>query len=156
MEQAVKVRSLIEVLQWSREFHRLLFESLHHCASQHGNDSIRLVLDYLAEHESTLHRVLSEFESTTAPALLIRACEAYLTRRPLLALPQCDQPFSGMTSLEIMAAVMEQHKQVIELYRHLYDSADTPDTRDLLGELVALEEHEAMRMAQNVNRLQDY
>lgn len=156
MDQAVQVRSLKEVLHWSREFHRLLFDCLQSCASQNENNTARLLLDYLAEHESTLQRVLAELEATIAPAQLMAGLDACLVRQPFFQFRHCDRPFHSKTTLEIMAVVMEQHKQVIELYRHLYDRADTPDTRDLLGELVALEEHEAMHMAQNVYRLQDY
>lgn len=152
----MKVETLGDVLEWSRELHHQLSACLQACSEKSENARVKLLLEYLARHETTLESVIRRFEETADPGVLSTWCYEYLDCHPITKYKQCDKPFEGMTTLEIMADVIEQHKPVIELYRYLFDKADTPDTRELLEELVQLEEHEVMRMAQGANRLEDY
>lgn len=152
----MQVKTLKDVLHWSSEFHRLLSNCLQHCTERDENERARMLLDYLSTHESHLHTVLQQFEETRSINALSTWSDEYLDKHPLLHYQHCDKPFEGLTTLEIMAVVMEQHKQIIELYRHLHERADNTEIRDLLGQLVALEEHEAVSMAQGANRLEDY
>lgn len=54
-----------------------------------------------------------------------------------------------------MEVIIDQHQQVIELYRYLASRADIPSAKELLETLRSLEEHEVMRMAQSSNRFGD-
>ena len=56
---------------------------------------------------------------------------------------------------DISREVFSLHDQVIALYRYLEGRADTPEARDLVRELLKLEEHEAMRLSQQINRARD-
>jgi hypothetical protein len=67
----------------------------------------------------------------------------------------CDEPFAKLNATEIMEVIVEQHEQVIELYRYLASRADIPSAKELLEPLKSLEEHEVMRAVQTANRFQD-
>lgn len=54
-----------------------------------------------------------------------------------------------------MEVIVDQHQQVIELYRYLASRADIPSAKELMESLRSLEEHEMMRMAQFANRFGD-
>ena len=62
---------------------------------------------------------------------------------------------SNLSVDDISATVFGVHQQLIELYRYLMGRADTPELRELISELLDLEQHEAMRLAYQVDRLND-
>tara|TARA_R110001606_G_scaffold395190_1_gene566914 strand:- start:18908 stop:19129 length:222 start_codon:yes stop_codon:yes gene_type:complete len=66
-----------------------------------------------------------------------------------------DVPFAYLNTLKITEIVMHMHQQVITLYRDLAAQTAVNSARELLEELLSLEEHEAMRMSQSANRLED-
>ena len=82
-------------------------------------------------------------------------CYEYLDKRPMVSHANCDKPFSEMNTKEIISEIVAQHGQVIELYRYLFNQAATASSKELLAQLIALEEHESMRMVQSANRLED-
>ena len=67
----------------------------------------------------------------------------------------CDSPFADLNAAQIMEVIVDQHQQVIELYRYLASRADIPSTQELLASLTSLEEHEIKRMVQSTNRFED-
>mgnify|MGYP002713231973 CR=1 FL=1 len=82
-------------------------------------------------------------------------CYEYLDKHPIVRHVQCDQPFAQMSTKEIISEIVGQHGQVIDLYLDLHNRAETVSAQDLLARLLDLEEHEAMRMVQSANRLED-
>ena len=76
-------------------------------------------------------------------------------KHPIIRHEKCDKPFAQMNADEIITEITHQHGQVIELYRYLRGRDAAPSYRELLDQLLSLEEHEAMRMTQAANRLHD-
>ena len=54
-----------------------------------------------------------------------------------------------------MDLIVDQHQQVVELYRYLANRADIPSAKEMLESLVSLEEHEIMRVVHSANRFED-
>jgi len=77
----------------------------------------------------------------------------YLGPQPIDPHRTCDKPYAAMSFDEICTAVFELHNQVIHLYRHMTSRAEIPSTRELVNRLLAAEEHETMRLAQQTNRV---
>jgi hypothetical protein len=115
----------------------------------------KLLLDYLAKHETHLADVVERFSQQASSNALNTWCYEYLEKHPIIHKAAGQEPFSEISSLEITEVIMEQHRQVIELYRYLYSRADAPSAVELLKQLLDLEEHEVMQMAQSANRLED-
>lgn len=63
--------------------------------------------------------------------------------------------FDKLDIQSLMARIIDQHNQVIELYRYLHAQEGAPSAKELLQNLIELEEHEAMQMALGSNRLND-
>ena len=51
--------------------------------------------------------------------------------------------------------VFDFHEQTINLYRTLVGKAEIPEAKELLDSLLALEEHEAMRLVRQTGRMND-
>ncbi len=151
----MQIETLKDVLHWSTEFHQHLSQCLSHCADKNTETRAQMVLSYLAEHESFLQKVIQGFEASGDVKALNTWCYEYVNRHPVVQHEHCDAPFGSLSVTEIMDVIVDQHNQLIELYRYLYSRADRPSMQELLQSLVSLEEHELGRMVQSVNRISD-
>ncbi|MBU6951343.1 ATPase [Hahella sp. HN01] len=147
--------TLRNVLHWTKEFHQQLSKSLLQSAGLHENEGSRLLLDYLARHETLLSNVIDGFEHTGELKALNTWCYEYLEMHPTHPLADGEIHYESLNSQQIIETVMEKHQHIIELYRYLHAKAATPSTQELLENLMKLEEHEAMLMSQNGNRLDE-
>ncbi|GAB1259700.1 ATPase [Teredinibacter haidensis] len=155
-EYIMQIETLRDVLQWTGDYHRYLAECTRHCANQQLNQRAQLLLNYLSEHEKTLSTVLDAYEATADPHALNTWCYEFFEKAPVKPHYHCDKPFAEMDTQEIIEAIENQHQQLIALYQYLVGRADIPSAIELLEQLTALEEHEAMRMAHEANRLEDF
>tara|TARA_R110001583_G_scaffold6774_11_gene34080 strand:+ start:7619 stop:8077 length:459 start_codon:yes stop_codon:yes gene_type:complete len=151
----MQAENLKDVLDWSIEFHKQLSACLTDSADENENERAKLLLDYLAEHEQSLTKVIIEFEKTASSNALNTWCYEYLDKHPVMKHKHSDVPYAKLDTLQITEAVMHLHQQIIILYRDLAAQTVATSAHELLEELLSLEEHEAMRMSQSANRLED-
>lgn len=151
----MQVETLKDVLHWTRAFHQHLSQCLSHCADKNTDERARMVLAYLSNHEKILSQVVSGFETSGDEHALNTWFYEYINKHPIVRHVHCDAPFADLDATQIMAVIVDQHQQVIELYRYLASRADIPSARELLETLRSLEENEMMRMTQSTNRFGD-
>jgi len=151
----MKVETFADVLDWTRALHRRLGECLEHCSTYSEEELAKLLLEYLADHERALEKIVEGFAERADPKALNTWVYDYLHRQPIDPHRACDAPFARMTFDEICRSVFDLHKQVADLYRYLAGRVDIPGTRDLVESLLAMEEHETMRLAQQTNWIRD-
>ena len=151
----MQIETLKDVLHWTREFHQHLSQCLPHCADKNTDERARMVLAYLSDHEKSLSKVVNGFETSGDEHALKTWCYEYVEKHPIVRHAHCDAPFAELDATQIMAVIVDQHQQVIELYRYLASRAVIPSATELLQNLKSLEEHEMMRMAQTANRFED-
>jgi len=156
----MKFETLKDVLHWTREFHQQLSQSLLHSSSKNSDERARMTLTYLSDHEKALAKVVSGFETTGEEHALNTWCIDYMVHKPITQKPitqqaHVDEPFVSLDATQIISLIVDQHQQVIELYRYLASRADIPSAIELLETLSAMEEHEMMRMVQSTNRFGD-
>lgn len=151
----MQIETLKDVLHWTKEFHQHLSHCLSHCAEKHTDERAKMMLAYLSEHEKTLTDVVGGFEKSGNENALNTWCYEYASHHPITLHAHCDAPFADLDTAQIMEVIVDQHRQVIELYRYLASRADIPSAKDLLETLHSLEQHEVMRMSQSSNRFTD-
>ncbi len=151
----MQIETLKDVLHWTREFHQHLSQCLSHCADKNTSERARMILGYLSDHEKALTKVVSGFETSGDEHALNTWCYEYVAKHPIVRHAHCDAPFAELDATQIMEVIVDQHQQVIELYRYLASRADIPSAKELMESLRSLEEHEMMRMAQSANRFED-
>ncbi|MBY4676551.1 ATPase [Marinobacterium arenosum] len=149
----MKLETLSDVLQWTGEFHRQLAQHLMSGAKVRQDIKVQWLLEYLAAHERLLQHMLLGFQQQASTNALNTWCCEYLDKQPIQLILALE--FSKMSSDQIVAEVLTQHERLIGLYRYLLGKADTESTRELLGQLLELERHEAMRMARDAGRLDE-
>lgn len=151
----MQIETLRDVLKWTKEFHQHLSQCLSHCADKNTNTRAKMILAYLSDHEESLTKVVSGFETSGNEHALNTWCYEYVNKHPIIQHGHCDAPFSDLDAVQIMEVIVDQHQQVIELYRYLASRADIPSAQEMLTSLKSLEEQEMMRMVQSANRFED-
>lgn len=151
----MQIETVKDVLHWTREFHHYLSQCLSHCKSKNTSERARMVLDYLSDHETKLQNVIAGFETSGNEHALNTWCIEYLEKQPIVQHVHCEQPFSKLDAEQIMDAVVDQHCQVIELYRYLATRVEIPVAKELMETLLSVEEYEIKRLVQSTNRFND-
>ncbi|MCX4186932.1 ATPase [Methylophaga sp. OBS4] len=151
----MQVESIKDILEWTVHFHHELAACLKDCTDKNENARAKLLLGYLATHEKTLENMVAEFERTANLNALNTWCYEYLDKHPVIKHKHSDVPFSKLDTKQIMETVTQLHEQVIDLYQDLYDRAPVESEKELLKQLLDVEDHEAMRISQSANRLED-
>lgn len=151
----MQVETLRDVLHWTKEFHQHLGQCLSHCADKSADERARMLLAYLSDHEKALTQVVSGFETSGDEHALNTWCYEYVNKHPIVRHAHCDALFADLDATQVMAVIVDQHQQVIELYRDLASRGGISSATELLESLRGLEEHEMKRMVQSVNRFGD-
>lgn len=151
----MQIETLKDILHWTKEFHQHLSQCLSHCADKNTDERAKMILVYLADHEASLMKVINSFETSGDEHALNTWCYEYVNKQPIVQNVYCDSPFAELDAVQIMEVIVDQHQQVIQLYRYLASQAVTPSAQEMLESLKSLEEHEMMRMVQSTNRFSD-
>ncbi|XKH61651.1 hypothetical protein LG290_08105 [Halomonas sediminis] len=154
-ERRMKIQTFQDLIEWTQQLHAYLAECLKHCATQQEEARAKWLLEYLADHEATLGQTVANFEKQADPKALHTWVYDYLSHVPITPHQACSSPYAEMSFDDISREIFSLHDQVIALYRYLEGRADIPEARELVNELLKLEEHEAMRLAQQINRARD-
>lgn len=149
------LKTLGEIVSWTRDFHQHLSECMQHCQNENENARAQMLLTYLSAHEARLSEVVSGFEKLGRNKALQTWTSEYLALHPIVVRKSCDEPYAKMRSDDIVDEILGQHEEVIELYRFLETRADTNSTRKLMKSLRELEESEVRVMMQAINRFAD-
>ena len=151
----MKIETLHDVLEWTQQSHKQLGDCLHRSADEHQQERARMLLEYLSDHEQRLAKLVEEFDSGANSNALNTFCNELFQKKSLSTELICDKPYGQMDTDEILAEVSAVHEQVIDVYRQLADQFEPPHARELIEQLLDLEQHEAMRIVQGSNRLSD-
>ncbi|AXS83395.1 MULTISPECIES: ATPase [Marinobacter] len=151
----MEIKTFEDLIDWTRQLHAYLARCLHDSASLNKDERASALLDYLSSHESLLERAVSEFEKQADPKAMKTRLYDYLNHRPIKASEVPDTHYAGMSFTDIAREVFQFHDQVMDLYESLIGKAEIPEAKSLLEDLLALEEHEAMRLASQISRMED-
>ena len=143
----MQIETLKDVLHWTAAYHRQLSRCLQHCEDRALDERARLLLDYLEKHEDKLARVIDRFEEMASSRALNTWCYEYFDKNPAARGRLCEADCDGLDIEPLMARVLEQHNDIIELYRYLHAQSAAGSARELLQNLIDIEAHEAMLMA---------
>lgn len=150
----MRIETLEDIIEACRSQHQMLSEVLKTFTEESGNERAKLIFDYLSTHEQQVAHLLRRIAETAEPKALHTWVYEYLTQQSEFA-PLAADTFAGKSADEIIASVFSFHQQASDLYRELKTQDDALSIRDVLDQLIELEQHEAMQMAQSLNRFHD-
>ncbi|MBB50084.1 MAG: ATPase, partial [Pseudomonadales bacterium] len=79
----------------------------------------------------------------------------HFTDNPRMRMLDAGQSFAGLDHDALCALVFDLHNDALDLYRYLQGRAETAGGRELMQDLLAMEEHETLRLAEQTQRAQD-
>ncbi|SDW14690.1 ATPase [Marinobacter mobilis] len=151
----MEIKTFRELIDWTRDLHQHLSDCLAHCSGEHKQERAQALLQYLADHESELANIVAEFEHQGNHKAMETRVYDYLNHHPLETHRTCSLPYAEMSFEQISHEVFDFHDQIMDLYKTLVSKADIPEAQDLLQALLTMEEHEAMRLARQIGRMDD-
>ncbi|MFC3608222.1 ATPase [Stutzerimonas tarimensis] len=151
----MKIERFEDLIDWTRHTHGRLSTCLSRAAGKHEQLRAQWLLTYLADHEKALARTIGRMEQHAKPHVLRTCIYDYLIREPILFSGPSAKAYDSMSVDDISREVFDIHNQVIELYRSLARRAEIEGARVLADDLLKLEEHETMRLATQVGRINE-
>lgn len=143
-----------DLIDWTSQAHTRLSACMREGANERSDSLAKMLLDYLAEHEREMTDTITRIREHADP----RALQTHLhdaVQGDTLALEIDSEAYSQMNVDEISREVFAIHNRIIDLYRSLESRPGLDKAREVLGEMLHLEEHETMRLAQQVNRMHE-
>lgn len=151
----MEIKTYEELIDWVRNMHGLLANTLQEGADENRNEQARALLSYLADHERELERITGEYERQAATNTLQTRLYDYLTRSPVKVPDPRDSHFSSLGFDDICREIFAFHDRIIDIYQSLDEQAITPETHELVESLKQMETNEAMRLARQISSSQD-
>ncbi len=151
------IKTFEDLITWARDLHTNLSQCLSECAAKNQDERASALLTYLADHESELARITEEFEKQADPKALKTRIYDYLDNehKRIKAHQNCDGHYASLDFDGIEREVFAFHDQLIDLYDSLAGKAEIPEAKELVESMKAMEEHEAMRLASQIGRMND-
>lgn len=136
-----------DVLHHVIDFHAVLAADYRTLAKQAHDERVRLLLQYLADHESRMSRGLVRYTEGNAYNVL----DTWLQNAPDLREPHVLEDLRGRlcctTVEEVSAAAVKIHETLGQMYRQLADE------RELFDALAKFQNAETRRLVRNTSRM---
>ena len=143
-----------DMLEWTSGLHTLVADRLEQALTVDTDQRSRWLIEYMVGHERELARTVERFREQAGESERKTWMYEYIGE----SLPphSCwELNFVGSTFDEINQKVFQLHDQLIDLYRSMAGRAVIPQAADLMNNMLALEEGETRRLAEQCGRLQD-
>ena len=136
-----------DVLSLTQRFHQQLSDRLSAGARQNARERERLLLEYLAEHENKLARTMETFRERTDLGPLNTWFYEYTDRHKIGQFDPAKLDFKADDCERIASELAELHDQLIDLYTHLYQRAESQSAKQTLEQLLAIERDKTKLMS---------
>lgn len=150
VDKKMQAETYEQLIEWTGALHRNLAERLELGLTGEPGEKAKWLLEYLADHERKLNDVVCKFKQHGDAGALHTWLYEHLSER-LPADKRQTLSFVGMNFEEISDEIVIIHNQLIDLYRSAAGRAPTPEVRELMEELLELEEHETLRLSKQID-----
>ncbi|MGB1311561.1 MAG: ATPase [Leucothrix sp.] len=152
----MKIETLKDFLMWTQKFHQNLAVCMKDCADKNEDEPAKMMLKYLSRNENKLATIIGRFTLISDEKALNTWTYEFFDKSTIIQHDvDCIEPFKEIKPKQIVDKVIIQHNEIITLYRDLYSIAVVASTKELLEELISLEENHIKQMAQSANRMND-
>ena len=151
----MKVETLKDFLEWTQKFHQNIAICMKECANKNEDERDSMLLKYISKNEKELAHIIGRFTHTADKKALNTWTYEFFNKSTIIKHDDCIELFEGLEALQVIDKVITQHNEIITLYRDLYSEAVVASTKELLEQLVSLEENHIKQMVQSTNRMSD-
>ena len=150
----IQYKQGIEFIDYVRSFHHLLSQYYSKLKNNSQKEKVKMILDYLVEHESKMESTLLEFEDNISS----KVGKFWFSFIENNKLPECfKQPemHTEMTIDEVLEKAIRFDECLIALYKHLSDYASIPEVKSFFESMADMESHEMRNVIRNIQRIDD-
>ena len=115
----MQIEQIKDILDWIVDYHQQMTECYEHCSEQTESPRLKMLLEYLSEHENQLTQTISRYEEESDPRDLNTWCLEYMDKVPVLTHTLCEANLKELTADQIIARTANTHNQLMELYQYL-------------------------------------
>tara|TARA_B100000678_G_scaffold170429_1_gene142151 strand:- start:73 stop:534 length:462 start_codon:yes stop_codon:yes gene_type:complete len=152
----MKAETYRDLIEWTQQLHGQLASRLEAgAADSQTGERMSALLRYLAEHERRMQQMVLRFEQQADIKVLDSWVYDHFTDNPRMRTLNAGQSFAGLDHDALCALVFDLHNDALDLYRYLQGRAETAGGRELMQDLLAMEKHETLRLAEQAQRAQD-
>jgi len=141
-----------DMLHHARDVHALIAKHFHELADKTDNPRVKMLLDYVEEHEKHLENTLNRYEAD-APTNILNAWFQF---------SPCERKMDQLKSLftdknvstdEVIDQVLTLDECIMDMYRKIATEAEAEDVRDMFKNILQMEENEQRKVVKNAMRL---
>lgn len=146
------------VIDRAREFHQQVGEYYHRLADVAERTRVRLLLDYMSQHEQRLATALAEYEDAAPTKVLNSWLQSAIDTDALHSVRRQLQdaridPSIGVE--EMIVTGIQWSECLIAVYRDLAQRAEPESVRQVFENLLGMEEKAQQQFARDAGRLRD-
>ena len=145
----MQIEVLKDVLHWTKKCQFQLRGCLKHWGDNTESEQLGWLLHYLAQHEDKLAKALVIFEEQTNLEILNTWCIEYTDKRPKLLHKAIAAPVTEFSRAKIIKNIVQQHEQILLLYRHLESRLPRGNAQRLMLDLAKAEYYQSMHEVNN-------
>lgn len=153
---AMEPKTMSDVLELTRRWHQQLSQHLHSSAGETGSERNEMLLDYLSEHERKLAATIEDFQRDANLEALNTWLYEYTDRHKIIHRDPHQIPFTRMSTDQITGEIANLHDQLVDLYKHLHERAESDSARETLQQLLDIERSKSRLISFGAERSQDY
>lgn len=152
---AMEPKTMADVLKLTQDWHQKMSKHLASSADATGSERNEMLLNYLSEHEDKLAKTLGTFLEKADLRALDTWFYEYTDRHKVIHQNPSDIPFSQMSNDEITGEIGQLHDQLVDLYTHLHERAESDTARGVLAQLLDIEESQSKTIISGAERSQE-
>lgn len=143
-----------EALEHAKMFHiqlSLLYEFL---ATLENTEKVKLLLDYMVQHEREIAESLENYGKNT-PVGILDTWLQYTNDKAILKIPEKENLTSKKSMEDIIELSMKFSDELIELYTNITEQVDEVELKYVFTNLADMQKQEKRQLSMNVNRFMD-
>jgi hypothetical protein len=149
---AMLPKTMDDLLSAIEQFHAGLAKHLTDCANNDTPEREQLLLHYLAGHEKKLANTVHYFRQNESFGPLNTWFYAYTDRHPITLRNPRETDFNNLPCSAICDEISNLHNQLIDLYQHIHQRAESESTRRVLADLLNIETSNTKLLARDAAR----
>jgi len=149
------IKTFQDLIDWTRSLHSNIAKSFDDNASGSRNEYTNQLMEYLASHERKMSALIDDFEKEADTNVLQTRVYDHIQHSPVELSNLGAADYADMSFEDICKSVFHFHDEVAALYRYLAGKAETAAVKELLEELLQMQDSESKRLAQQINRMRD-
>ena len=152
------VETLKDFIEWTQKIHQNSAACMKACANENEDERAKILLKYVSKNEKELATILDRFTQTADKKALNTWTYEFFNKSTISKSNKnnnCIELFEDLEASQVIGKVITQHNEIITFYRDLYTEAEVASTKELLEQLISLEENHIKQMVQSTNRMND-